>query len=72
MRLYVELYFSPSGKDPLEVVESLKEIGFEPVVGEYDFAQDYDTPSEYSKMVEELTRALRGTDTRFRLITRKD
>ncbi len=72
MKLYVELYFSVSGSDPLEVVKDIKEAGFEPVVGEYDFVIEYETPEEYGKAVDKLSRTLRGSEATFRLITRRE
>ncbi len=72
MKLYVEVYFTASGMDPMEIIRKIKDIGFEPVVGEYDFVKEYETPSEYGKAVDKLTRTLRGSGVTFRLITRKD
>ncbi len=72
MKLYLQIYFSASGADALDVLESIKKIGFEPVIGEYDHVLEYENPEEYRKKVEELKRALRGTETRYRLITRKE
>ncbi len=71
MRLYIELYFSSEGESPLETLDMMKELGFDPVVGEYDFAKDYDTPEEYKQMVKNLTDALEGTGIRYRLTTKK-
>ncbi len=72
MKLYIELYFDASGMDPMEVIRKVKDIGFEPVLGEYDFLYEYDTPAEYGKIVEELADTLRDTKATFRLITRKE
>ncbi|MFP3872569.1 MAG: hypothetical protein ACLFVL_06790 [Candidatus Aenigmatarchaeota archaeon] len=72
MKLYVEVYFSASGIDPMEVIRKIKDAGFEPVVGEYDFVIEYGSPEEYGKAVDRLTRALRGSEATFRLITRKE
>jgi len=59
MKLYVKVYFT-SGADPLQVAEEMKDIGFKPVMGEYDFVQEYDEPKEYEKMVRQLQKTLRG------------
>ncbi|MEF8874974.1 MAG: hypothetical protein V5A88_09960 [Candidatus Thermoplasmatota archaeon] len=56
----------------MEIIRKIKEVGFEPVVGEYDFVTEYETPAEYGKAVEKLNRAVRGTGATFRLVTRKD
>ncbi len=71
MKLYIELYFQSDGVDPLVVIKKLKDIGFEPVVGEYDFAKEYNTPAEYGELVNSIARSLKGTDVRYRLITRR-
>ncbi|MBS3782204.1 MAG: hypothetical protein KGY66_05525 [Candidatus Thermoplasmatota archaeon] len=71
MRMYVELYFSSEGTNPLEILDKMKDLGFDPVVGEYDFAKDYETPEEYEEILNDLTQVLEGTDTRYRLTTRK-
>ncbi len=71
MKLYLELNFHSDGVDPLVVLKKMKDLGFEPVVGEYDFAKEYTTPQEYSDLVEKLSRTLKGTRVRYRLITRR-
>ncbi|MBS3816406.1 MAG: hypothetical protein KGY76_02455 [Candidatus Thermoplasmatota archaeon] len=75
MKLYVKVYFGPSNPKPLEVAEEMKDMGFKPVMGEYDFAQEFDSPSEYEEMVDQLRRTLRGrslegSDLYFRLNTK--
>lgn len=71
MKLYIELYFSSDGAHPKDVIKKMKDLDFEPVVGTYDFAKDYETPEEYGEIVDNLTRGLRNTGVDFRLITRK-
>ncbi len=71
MKLYLELYFKSSGTDPMVIIKRMKEIGFDPVVGEYDFMIEYDDAQEYGEIIETLTEALEGTEVRYRLITRK-
>lgn len=71
MKLYLELYFKSSGTDPIIIIKRIKDIGFDPVVGEYDFMKEYDDAQEYGEIVEDLVDALEDTDVRYRLITRK-
>lgn len=71
MKLFVQMYFSPSDPNPLDIIKRVKDLGFEPVSGAYDFVYKYDDPSMYGKKVKELTEALKGTDTRFRLYSEK-
>ncbi|MFP3871640.1 MAG: zinc ribbon domain-containing protein [Candidatus Natronoplasma sp.] len=60
MKLYVKVYFTPNGPDPLKVAQEMEDIGFEPVIGEYDFARDFDDIQEYGKLVSQLQKTLRG------------
>lgn len=72
MRLYIELSFNSDGTNPLEILDMMKELDFDPVVGKYDFAKDYETPEEYKNIVNELTETLKDTRVRYRLTTRKN
>ncbi len=71
MKLYLELYFHSEGSDPLVIVRNMRDLGFEPVVGDYDLVKEYNTPAEYSDLVKKIVRTLKGTNVRYRLITRK-
>ncbi len=71
MKLYIELYFSSSGAKPMTVIERLKDLGFEPVFGKYDFVMEYDDPSEYGDILDDLFKALQGTRARYRVVSRK-
>jgi len=68
----VKLYFSSESISPLEIVKSVKELGFRPVVGDYDFVTDFETPEEYGILVETLRETLAGTNTTYRLTTRPE
>ena len=56
----------------MDVIKKMKDKDFQPVVGECDFYKDYNTPEEYAEIIKEITETLKGTDTRYRLITRKE
>ncbi|MFW6141544.1 MAG: hypothetical protein ACOC53_03175 [Candidatus Saliniplasma sp.] len=71
MKLYIELYFSSEGKPAETVIKKMKNMEFEPVVGQYDFAKEYNNSEQYANIVKTLSRELNGTKTRYRLITRK-
>ncbi len=71
MKLYIELYFSSEGTPAEVVIKKMKNMGFEPVVGQYDFAKNYNNSDEYANIVKTLSGKLEGTKTRYRLITRK-
>lgn len=42
MNTYMTLWFSSEGKRPSEVTDKLKEIGFVPIKGLYDYKYDWD------------------------------
>ncbi|MEF8835017.1 MAG: hypothetical protein V5A76_02565 [Candidatus Thermoplasmatota archaeon] len=71
MRLYIQLYFDSKGDNPLDILDDMKASGFDPVVGDYDFAKDYESPEEYKDIVGDLTEVLEDTGVRYRLTTRK-
>jgi hypothetical protein len=70
MKLYIKVYFNSESISPLEIIKSIKEMGFEPVVGDYDFMKNFETPEEYGLIVEELHETLKGTGIFYRLSTR--
>ncbi len=72
MKLYIKLYFNSESISPLEIVKSVKELGFKPIVGDYDFMIDVETPEEYGLTVEKLHETLAGTSTAYRLNTRPE
>jgi len=72
MKLYIELYFSSEGTPPQVIIKKMKDMGFEPVVGQYDFAKEYNNPEEYAGIVKRLSKELEGTKLRYRLVTRAD
>ncbi len=72
MKLYVKIYFNPEGDDPISVVKKMKDLGFSPVVGMYDFVKEFDLPEEYPQIVRELHEALKGTKVMYTVQTRKE
>ncbi len=71
LKTYLKLHFYSEGPNPLEIVKLVKQIGFLPVVGDYDFVIEYDTPSEYADIVRRLHDALAGTRVYYRLISKE-
>lgn len=56
----------------MDVVKSMKDIGFSPVFGDYDFVIQFEDPEEYGKIVTKLQDALKGTSVYYSLSTKKD
>ncbi len=71
MKLYIELYFDSEGGNPLNVIKIMNGMGFEPVLGDFDFAAEYKTQEDYLKLVSKIFNSLKGTKVRYRLVTRK-
>jgi len=72
MKLYVKIYFNPEGDDPISVVKKMKDLGFSPAVGMYDFVKEFDLPAEYPQLVRELLEAHKGTKVMYTVQTRKE
>ena len=70
MRTYLKIHFSSEGENPMEAIKRVKEVGFVPVVGDYDFVIDYCTPEEYEDIIRRLHDALGGSGVYYRLVSR--
>jgi len=71
MKFYVRLEFSPEGTDPFTIVTMMKELGYRAVLGDYDFAFDFEKPDEYREAVLKMHEALKGKGVRYALATKK-
>ncbi|RLF49622.1 MAG: hypothetical protein DRN20_01570 [Thermoplasmata archaeon] len=69
MKTYIKLYFNSEGAPPMEVINTLKSVGFQPVVGNYDFVIEYESPQEYAEILTKLHNALRGKRVSYTLTT---
>jgi hypothetical protein len=71
MRLYVKFQFSSEGRNPLEIVKVMQELGFTPEVGDYDFSIPFRTPEQYAEILEEVKNRLKNTDVLYTLTTKE-
>ena len=71
MRLYVKFQFYSDGENPLEIVKMMREMGYTPEVGDYDFSIPFRTPEQYGEIVKELKKQLSGTGTLYSLNTKE-
>ncbi len=72
MKTYITLWFSSEGENPVVVVNELKEIGFEPVYGNYDMAYSWDKkPSidDILYLADVVKKKLNGKGVLFKLET---
>jgi hypothetical protein len=69
VKTYLKLEFSSEGARPSDVIKRLEELGWKPVIGEYDFVMEAG-PGEgvgesFRRMLDKLQETLRGTNVRF-------
>ncbi|MCD6461325.1 MAG: hypothetical protein J7L61_01105 [Thermoplasmata archaeon] len=72
MKTYLKLHFNSEGKNPLDIIRMVKEVGFVPMVGDYDFVIEYDSPSDYADIVTRLHEVLAGSKVYYRLVSKED
>jgi hypothetical protein len=56
----------------LDILKSIKELGFSPVFGDYDFVREFDNPEEYGDIVSGLHKTLKGSKVYYSLSTKKE
>ncbi|MGC8581261.1 MAG: hypothetical protein ACP5RS_03190 [Thermoplasmata archaeon] len=71
MKTYVKFQFSSEGIAPLDVVKEMKNMGFKPEVGEFDFSIEWETPTEYGEIIRMLHKRLYGFKVMYSLFTRE-
>ena len=73
MKTYIKIQFSADGEDPSRIIGIFEELGWKPVVGEYDFVMDggfgESINSRFIAMLDELNGALKGTGIHYSLYT---
>lgn len=71
MKTYIKIQFSADGEDPSRIIDIFEELGWKPVVGEYDFVMNggfgESIGTNFRKMIDELNRALKGTGIHYSL-----
>ena len=68
----IKVYCSSEGAAPREVIKQLKEIGFEPALGRFDFTYHWEAdPSieEVMKLLDRVVEALKGKQVLFKTDT---
>jgi hypothetical protein len=69
VKTYLKLEFSSEGAKPSDIIKRLEDLGWKPVIGEYDFVMEAG-PGEgvgesFRKMLDKLQDALRCMAVRF-------
>ena len=69
MKTYLKIQFSSEGSKPSIVIKRLEDLGWRPVVGEYDFVMESGlgegVGASFRNRLDELQAALKGTGVRF-------
>ena len=69
MKTYLKIQFSSDGAKPSHIIKRLEDMGWRPVVGEYDFMKESGlgegVGASFRNMLDELQGALKGTGASF-------
>ena len=72
MKTYLTVWFNSEGASPLEVVEKLRSMGFEPLKGYHDHTYDWKRKVELSDVLElanKVHETLKGLKVFYKLET---
>ncbi len=75
MKTYVLLQLNSEGSNFSKVAETLEDLGFEPITGEYDFVYEWDknaTVKDSLWFADRIQAALKGSNIFFRIETVPD
>ena len=72
MKVFIKLFFSPDGPNPLDILAKIKDLGFKPVFGNYDLVRDVEDIDQYMEIVKKLHESLRGTKVMYNLYSSKE
>ena len=73
MKMYVRVTFNSEGASPIALINVMADLGFHPVMGEYDFFYEIDEDTgNYREVLKRLHERLRGLNVLYSLTTRKD
>ncbi len=72
MQTFIKFQFRSDGASPFDIIKKLRNLGFIPVVGEYDFKIEYSNPEEYGQHINKLHAALKGLNVNYTLTSNSD
>ncbi len=72
MKVFIKLFFSSEGPNPVDILNTMKSLGFSPVFGQYDLMKEVRDIDEYLELVKELHNSLKGTKVMYNLHSMKD
>ena len=72
MKMYVRVMFSSEGASPIALINAMADLGFHPVMGEYDFFYELDAkPANWKDTLAKLHEQLRGLKVMYSVTTKK-
>ncbi len=70
--MYVRIQFSSEGASPIALINVMSDLGFHPVMGEYDFFYELDDSTDnYRDTLKRLHERLRGLNILYSITTKK-
>jgi len=70
IKTYVKLQFDSKGAKPSEVIRLLKQAGWSPVIGDFDFEKSLKPGESLFEVLDRLHEALEGTGVHYSVTTR--
>jgi len=73
LKMYVRFTFNSEGASPLAVITVVTDLGFRPVMGEYDFYYEVGGKyGSYRDMLRKLHEGLRGLKVQYTVTTKRE
>ncbi len=72
MKVFIKLFFNADGPNPIEILNKVKGMGFNPVFGQYDLVKEVRDIDEYMTLIGELHSCLQGTKVTYNLYSTRD
>ena len=70
--MYVKVMFNSEGSSPIALINAMAELGFHPVMGEYDFYYEMEEKTaNYRDTLKRLHDNLRGLKVMYSITTKK-
>ncbi|HKN06613.1 MAG TPA: hypothetical protein VJ021_03270 [Thermoplasmata archaeon] len=70
MHSYVDLYFTPESRSPIEISTRLKAVaGLSFIIGPHDLVFDWEHESDFQERLSKIHEALKGTGVLYRIET---
>ena len=71
--MYVKVTFSSEGASPIALIHTMADLGFTPVMGEYDFTYEIEEQAtNYRETLKRLHEHLKGLNVMYSITTKKE